>query len=213
MKTKYCYTCEKRKLIRHFGRNSCTKDKLRANCKVCANKCAREYGAKYPERIKARMRRWRLANKERATATNRRWYMANKEHILVRDKRWRMANKKYIAERSRRWYMANKEYRAATQRRWYMANPIKVSAISHRRRAREYNAPGSFAVNDITRIRKSQNDKCHYCKMSLYNKGAVDHKTPLFRHGTNWPNNLCLACKFCNSSKGIKTELEFRQGI
>jgi 5-methylcytosine-specific restriction endonuclease McrA len=40
---------------------------------------------------------------------------------------------------------------------------------------------------------------------------SIEHRIPLSRGGSNWPANLAPACKTCNSSKGTKTEKEYRE--
>jgi len=43
----------------------------------------------------------------------------------------------------------------------------------------------------------------------LISETFVEHRQPLILGGTNWPDNLCLACVRCNLRKGTKTEAEF----
>jgi 5-methylcytosine-specific restriction endonuclease McrA len=38
----------------------------------------------------------------------------------------------------------------------------------------------------------------------------VDHKQPVSRGGSNWPENLAVTCPTCNLRKSDKTEAEFR---
>lgn len=71
---------------------------------------------------------------------------------------------------------------------------------------------------------------CHYCGHPLFpvvademhrdwlsalpvgvslERPTIDHVHPVSRHGSNEIENLVLACKSCNSSKGAKTPREF----
>lgn len=65
--------------------------------------------------------------------------------------------------------------------------------------------------------------RCEYCGIQMptwYDAGApgadvrvapsIDHRMPKSRGGTDDPENLAIACRSCNSSKGAKTEAEFR---
>jgi 5-methylcytosine-specific restriction endonuclease McrA len=53
---------------------------------------------------------------------------------------------------------------------------------------------------------------CYLCLKPIeFGKDHLEHKTPLFRGGTNVRNNLGIACQFCNCSKHTKTEEEYRK--
>lgn len=44
-----------------------------------------------------------------------------------------------------------------------------------------------------------------------FGKDTLEHKQPLSHNGTNLYENLAIACQKCNSSKGKKTEEEYRR--
>ncbi len=79
------------------------------------------------------------------------------------------------------------------------------AAIIHSRRSA---AAGSYSRTDVDRLFQQQDGKCAYCSCKL-RRFHVDHIIPLARGGSNWPDNLALACTFCNLSKGAKTPEEF----
>jgi 5-methylcytosine-specific restriction endonuclease McrA len=68
-------------------------------------------------------------------------------------------------------------------------------------RARLLEAEGTHTAEDIRHIYEEQEGRCAYCGITLYDDYAVDHVVPLSRGGTNWPDNLAVACMFCNQSK------------
>lgn len=78
------------------------------------------------------------------------------------------------------------------------------------RRSRLFNAEGSHTLDDIQALFDSQEGLCYYCKEKLppYH---VEHKVPLCRGGSNYKENLCLACPPCNHRKHTKTDVEFLQ--
>lgn len=69
--------------------------------------------------------------------------------------------------------------------------------------ALRYKAQGNYTPEDIQSIFAQQEGKCAYCKKQL-TAYHIDHVVPLSRGGTNWPDNLALACATCNCSKGAK---------
>lgn len=78
------------------------------------------------------------------------------------------------------------------------------------RRTRRHGTGGWHGPDDIQGLYDGQAGRCFYCGAELGARYAVDHKTPLSRGGTDWPENLCLACADCASRKGEQTEEEFR---
>ena len=91
--------------------------------------------------------------------------------------------------------------------------PEKGRVYVENRRARLLKAEGQYTSRDVERLRWFQDDCCYYCSQKLdYNTPKqvhVEHMIPLFRGGSNRPNNLCLSCKQCNDRKGKKTHDEF----
>lgn len=85
--------------------------------------------------------------------------------------------------------------------------PEQKRAYRQTRRAREANAEGSHTPDDIRALAEAQGGQCAYCDSPWEH---VDHKTPLSRGGSNWPENLQLLCGFHNISKGAKTDEEYR---
>ena len=53
---------------------------------------------------------------------------------------------------------------------------------------------------------------CYYChKLINRDDRTIEHLTPITRNGLHHPSNIVMACRWCNSSKGNKTEYEFRR--
>lgn len=54
--------------------------------------------------------------------------------------------------------------------------------------------------------------QCQYCQSILVLSGAeIDHRRPISRGGSFSIQNLCIACKLCNQTKGELTDIEFVQ--
>jgi 5-methylcytosine-specific restriction endonuclease McrA len=63
-------------------------------------------------------------------------------------------------------------------------------------------------------IKKYGTLTCIYCLNPIkFGKDTLEHKQPLILGGTNEYNNLAIACNRCNSSKGSKTEAEYRKEL
>lgn len=82
---------------------------------------------------------------------------------------------------------------------------------SEARRDREYHSEGFFKREDVKTIFDAQQGKCYYCGIDLgaftgKGKYSIDHITPLSHCGSQWPNNIAIACKKCNIGKGTKSE-------
>jgi 5-methylcytosine-specific restriction endonuclease McrA len=98
---------------------------------------------------------------------------------------------------------------------WREDNPEKHLASKSRRRALELHAEGAWYGSDIGEMRIRQGNRCYWCCVSL--KGIpteVDHIVPLSPRsgsagGSNWPDNLCLACRPCNRLKNRMMPLDF----
>ena len=74
-------------------------------------------------------------------------------------------------------------------------------------------ATGWYTVNDVRQQYRKQKGCCCYCKKRLHRgnyqpeellanaKYHIDHFYPLRKGGTNWPENIVIACPVCNLSK------------
>ncbi len=107
-------------------------------------------------------------------------------------------SKKYMSELG---ISKTKEYRKLYQQRW--------KAFSK--------GGGEITTKTIQlvyedNIKKYGTLTCIYCTNPIeFGKDTLEHKQPLSKGGTNEYYNLGIACRSCNSSKGNKTEYEFRK--
>jgi 5-methylcytosine-specific restriction endonuclease McrA len=117
-------------------------------------------------------------------------------------------------------YRRDESYRAKIRERrdaWRLKYPertrAQVAAANSRRRARQ---SGTFASRDHAVIDFYQFAAmaafapCAYCGQDPgTGRREVDHKTPFARGGAHSIDNLAIACRRCNNSKGEMTASEF----
>lgn len=129
-------------------------------------------------------------------------------------KKWYKENKARRNKASSAWYSNNKERAAISHKAWRKANPNASNTIWQNRRARKESAEGKYTVADVEELFDKQKGRCigPVCNKMFDDtiECTVDHKVPLSRGGTNWPSNLQLLCRPCNSQKHDKTDGEWR---
>lgn len=185
------------------------------------------------------MREWYLSNKERHKITSDKWKKKNSEKCIMYAKKYRDNNKEKRLGLQRAWRSNNKEKMREYDRKYYWRDPEAARAKRHnqywaapekyRKRsndwqrahpelnrvwslnywARKKAAEGSFTAEDIQNLYVLQWARCYYCTISIEEKYHIDHMTPITRSGSNWVDNLCLACPRCNLTKHTQTAEEF----
>ena len=178
------------------------------------------------EKTREASRKWAKEHPEMMRAKNRRWAKNHPDEIRELNRQWRAANREKERERGRRKYAANPEKAKEATRRWEIAHPEQKQMCVRRHRARKLNAEGSHTGEDTQRQYDSQHGRCWWCgwklgpkwnpgeKNAIRRRGKIinwteDHRIPLTRGGTDWPNNIVIACLDCNFRKHDKTPAEF----
>lgn len=112
--------------------------------------------------------------------------------------------------------------READTQRYERDKDKRISLVEnqlHKRRARRNQAPFEEGITRIA-LRKRDGDYCSYCSVELNfvraknreftgHDATIEHRLPLSRGGSHVWDNVVLACRNCNLSKGSKTEEEF----
>jgi len=99
----------------------------------------------------------------------------------------------------------------ATRSLYRATHPELIKTIHRNRYAHRKGAQGKYTPNDIEKQFNAQKGKCYWCNRKL-TKYHVDHIIPLVRGGSNWPDNIVIACPSCNTSKGDKLPHEWIKG-
>lgn len=113
-------------------------------------------------------------------------------------------NKVARAARSAAWKAAHPDATKA----WRDANRPRLRVYENRAWAKRAKAPGSFTPDDLQAQFNAQGGACFYCTKPL-TRFHIEHKAPLARGGTNYPDNIVCACARCNLRKGPRTAEEF----
>ena len=192
---KHCNKCGCTKATTDFYRNKNTRDGFQIYCKTCQSAAGRNYYEKNRERVCEASQRYRQENPEKKRENNRRYREENRE-----------ARREY----ARHHYEENRERVCEAAGRWRQKNPELVRVFRQNHRARLRGAEGSHTVEDLRMLHEVQDGCCYYCDAPMGLDVHVDHMTPLSRGGSNWPENLALACATCNLRKNAKTAEEFR---
>jgi 5-methylcytosine-specific restriction endonuclease McrA len=191
-----CFGCDTYKPATtcNFGVNQAYWDGhgFMSSCKSCQRARLHEPNRRERDRIKQRD----YQRLEHVRAYKRKWAQENKSKLLLQHREYRTLN----AERLRKYF---REYAAK--------NPGKTRSYYNNRRSRKKNADGFFTESDVLAMFESQRGFCFYCPADLTDYFEIEHRLPVSKGGTNWPDNLALACRWCNGSKGSKTEEEFRE--
>jgi hypothetical protein len=212
---------------------------FRATCHACNSLKRREYYEEHKEETLAQSNRWKRENKERRKETHRQWYESNREVILERGRvayratpdyqrerkqRYKEANRDVLIEKrrlnhaknqerdnqlNRDWYAKNKDMHRETWRQWRRNNREQARACVNRYRARKASAPGSYSADDVKRQYVAQRGRCWWCGKKVGTTYHIDHVIPLRRGGTNYPDNIVIACPPCNSAKRDKLPQEW----
>jgi len=178
---KTCTKCGETKPLAEFSRQRRAKDGLQFQCKACRavyNKAYRE------------------ANAEETAARMRAWCQANPDY----HKAWRDEHADEIAAQAKMYSAAHADEIAARLKAWRESNPEQAAAQQRRRRARLVNA--TVEDFDEKEVWERAGYACVYCGAT--DNLSIDHIKPLSKDGAHGLDNLCVACRSCNSSKGAK---------
>lgn len=192
---KRCSQCGAEKTSTEFYKTRYSKDGLAAWCKSCANNYYKEYSQR-PEGKEARLR----ANKGyRKSANGRRKIKAYNYQY----------NRRPDVKERRRKLLATEKYKNFGKK-WRQKNRLWSRANNQKRRARERGAPGQHTKQDIQQIYNSQRGRCWYCQTEIsLSDMHIDHRIPLARGGSNYPENLVATCPQCNLSKNSRLPHEW----
>lgn len=161
------------------------------------------------ERYAALKKMYNSDHRQELAEKKRLYREENKEYISLLQKQYRDSHKEEIAEYKKQHYASNKERIFARQKQYSQtpAGKLAIRTSTINRRARKKKALGSHTSQEIQEQLARQKHKCYYCKTKLGSKRSsyhADHIVPLSKGGTNYIDNIVLACSTCNLKKSNK---------
>ena len=167
---------------------------LRAECRECNRQRHREKRQRDPERYRKINRDAYFRNLEHSREISR----INARKSLARQRAAGIQRSDAARERDRQYQQRNK----------IILRPKKV-LYAHARRARKFNAEGTYTQQEWRDKLALYNNKCHWCGEEIKGTPTADHVIPLVHGGTNYIENIVPACRVCNSKKHTKLPWEF----
>lgn len=209
--SKRCVTCRETKEHGGFAKNRSRPDGLQARCRACTS----TYYRKNADRVKARVKAYRLSDPERSRDRSRAWREANPEKARKAQHNAYMKRADYYRERAREYYADHRDEFTESNREWVDRNRDKVRATKarykHKRRALENASEHRVTGSDLKRV-FNRSGECAYCglRFGSFSEATWDHIVPVTRGGSFGIGNIAPACGKCNSSKNNKTLMEWR---
>lgn len=179
---KLCKTCKTEKSVECFSRNKRMTDGLQRDCKQCCKAYKAKYYEANAEKVKAKVKEYRIENPELVKASKSSWQKRNLTKVVQKVSEWRDANPDKVFEHRKTWRQNNKE-------------KIANYAMARRVKLREN---GVFEISE-KELLKLYSSPCFYCGKIA--KIELDHVIPVSKGGTHSIGNLVPACKSCNMSK------------
>ena len=178
-------------------------ERMLCQCRNC------QWKRRNKQKVLEYARSYRRHNLQSLRKKNLERYYKNQERYRAKHREWVLANPHRVLLLGRKWYVRNKDVVSQRRRDSYHADPMRILVRNADYRARREGADGFYTTEDILRIYRDQKGCCYYCGRFFGGVFTIDHKIPLSRGGSNWPSNLCCACRSCNSSKNNRTPEEF----
>lgn len=159
------------------------------------------------------VRFWKSKNPEREKELRRNWArrkrVANPAYAKMLDikvRKYYKDNCKTILKQKQKYHIKNRNRININSKQWRKLYPEKTAANNMKLRTRDPIDPELIKL-----IFKLYDYECMYCcsKKQL----SLEHILPVSRGGDNSFENLGVACKSCNSSKGHKTIVEFKDWL
>jgi 5-methylcytosine-specific restriction endonuclease McrA len=188
---KSCSKCKTIKPLDSYSKWSRGFDGYKPACKECCSLSYKKWRENNVDKERERSKKYLEENKDKERERKLQYYYDNSEDMQAGHKDWAALNPNYSSD-----YM----------KQWREDNPGRSSEYVHVRRTRMQNN-GLYKVLKRD-LKKLYSSACLYCGST--DRITADHIVPISRGGSHGIGNLAPACWSCNSSKGAKLLVEWR---
>ena len=199
-----CSVCKHEKSRTAFNLSLTTSKGITNRCRECGIAYMKIWRAKNNDHVRNYAIKYHEMNNAKRKELFKAWYVKNREENIRKVLSRRNANVELARLKCREWAARNVDRR----RQYKKDNRILYRSLWQRRRAREREAEGCWTKKDIEALFIQQECLCAYCSAVLGKDFQVDHVIPLAKGGSNWPNNLALACPHCNRTKSARLDMK-----
>lgn len=169
---KKCTQCQEVKCIEAFHRDKKRKDGRYPHCSVCSGARVHAY------------------------------YLANREKINARKRAYMQVYNRAHSDDQQTYHRARPEQAKRAKQKYYQSHPDRFIVRNARSRARKYQAPGEFTVQEWQDLKARYNYTCLCCgKQEPEIKLTPDHVIPFSKGGSNFIENIQPFCLSCNNKK------------
>lgn len=178
----------------YFHRKRDSPDGLNNKCKRCNAAASKAWKDARPGYEKAYLKYYRETHKDDLRVWRQNYHARHRDRHL-----------REFAE-----YQSRHADRLKTRRHLhYLQNASRIIVANRQRKVRRKQSLGAYTLQDVQVMLQSQKGLCWWCGVSVGEVYHVDHRVPLSRGGTNYPENLCISCPNCNLSKHNKLPQEW----
>ncbi|HUW15223.1 MAG TPA: HNH endonuclease, partial [Anaerolineae bacterium] len=160
----------------------------------------KKYCEEHREEIAKRDKKYYEANREKIAVVTTNYREANQEKRAVSTKKYRQQHHEEAIAYGKEYYEEHRDEIAAYAKKYREEHIEEHAVYSRRRRARKVGA--TVEPFDERLVWERDGRECAYCGST--ENLTLDHIVPLAKGGAHSPDNLCVLCKSCNSSKGMK---------
>lgn len=183
---KVCIHCDCWKSLEEYYKKPSAADGYASFCKECVSVYSSGYYQSRQEEYREIRAKYRREHEEKERVRHQRHYEEHRDRLLAY---------------RRKYYQEHKEEWAARGRMLLRKNPEAFRERCRCRRALKLGATIE-PVNEKA-IYERDGHRCIYCGTT--DNLSLDHIEPLSAGGAHIEQNLAVACRSCNSSKGAKS--------
>jgi 5-methylcytosine-specific restriction endonuclease McrA len=169
----------------------------------------KEYAKRTKDQRKDYLKKRYSENREEILAKAKASRSGKEAELAAWQRAYRKANPELMCKRDRERYQKHRE-KALKQKSEWGKTPegrIKQKAKNQTRRARKNSVVSTLTASDLKEIRDKAKGRCFYCREKR--PLALDHIIPICKGGPHSRDNVVMACRSCNSSKGPKDPMKF----